>query len=300
MPRSPVLPPVNADLSGKVYVVTGPTSGIGLEIARRLAAMKAEVVLACRSAERGEAVRADLGAQTGNHRLVVMVVDVADRRSIRSFAAEVTRRYPRLDGLVNNAGAWFPDRRPSPDGVELTWATNVLGPFLLARLLEEPLARAHGRVINVGSHLASGLDLDDVEYARRKYEGFSGAYPQSKQALLMLSHHEARRLWARGVTLNVAEPEWVRTNAHRHANPLQRLVMNLAGRIGARTPAEGADTAVWMAASPDLAGVTGGDFKDRQRLPPRFDGDAQAIARLCSLCEAQVGLGDGGRGLSAA
>jgi NAD(P)-dependent dehydrogenase (short-subunit alcohol dehydrogenase family) len=226
-------------------------------------------------------------------------VDVADRRSIRSFAAEVAGRYPRLDGLVNNAGAWFPDRRAGADGVELTWATNVLGPFLLTRLLEEPLARAHGRVINVGSHLASGLDLDDVGYARRKYVGFDGAYPQSKQALLMLSHHEARRLWARGVTLNVAEPEWVRTNAHRHANPIQRFVMNLAGSIAARTPAEGADTAVWLASAPELAGVTGGDFKDRQRLPPRFAGDAQAIARLCSLCEAQVGLG-GDRGLSAA
>lgn len=299
MPRPTTFLPVNVDLSGKVFVVTGPTSGIGLEIARQLAAMKAEVVLACRSAERGEGVRAALAAQTGNDRLAVMVVDMADQRSIRSFAAEVVRRYPRLDGLVNNAGAWFPDRRLSQDGVELTWATNVLGPFLLTRLLEESLGRARGRVIHVGSHLASGLDLDDVEYARRKYNGFSGAYPQSKQALLMLAHHEARRLAPRGVTLNVAEPEWVRTNAHRHANLVQRFVMNLAGSIAARTPAQGADTAVWLAAAPELAGVTGADFKDRQPQPPRFAADAQAIARLCSLCEAQVGLGRD-RGLAAA
>jgi NAD(P)-dependent dehydrogenase (short-subunit alcohol dehydrogenase family) len=271
---------IEADLSGRVAVVTGANSGIGKEIARGLARLGATVILACRSVERGEAAAAEIRRELPEAALEVRPLDVVDFGSVERFAAGLDR----VDILVNNAGAWFGKRTETPDGVEATWATNVLGPFSLTLALQPALAAARGRVVNVGSHLASGLDLGDVEYHQRRYRGFEGAYPESKQALLMLSWEMSRRLAADGITVNVAEPEWTRTACHKHAGALRRFVMNTAGSLFARTPAEGADTAVWLAASPEVANATGGDYLDRQLQPRRFADDAEALDDLWKLC----------------
>jgi dehydrogenase/reductase SDR family member 12 len=289
-------------LSGRTFVVTGANRGIGHAIAAGLAGRGGTVILACRDPRHAAEACAALIRDAGPGRVRVERLDVCDPNSIAAFAERLGATCPAgIDALVNNAGAWFPDRRTTADGVELTWATNVLGPYALTEALAPLLAQRRGRVVNVGSHLASGLDLDDPEYRSRPYAGFGGAYPASKQALLALSHAQAQRYAEDGVTVNVAEPEWTRTESHRHAPLLQRLVMNAAGSLFARTPQRGADTAVWLAADPALDGVTGRDWLDRREQPTRFD-DPAMIARVWGLCEerwaGRTGLGQGPRPLA--
>jgi NAD(P)-dependent dehydrogenase (short-subunit alcohol dehydrogenase family) len=276
--------PIEADLGGRIAVVTGANSGIGKEIARGLARLGAQVILACRSIERGEAAAADIRRELPDAQLEVRELDVVDRASIERFAATLAR----VDILVNNAGAWFGERGETADGVERTWAINAIGPLAVTLALHPALAAGGGRIVNVGSHLAGELDLGDVEYRRRRYRGFDGAYQQSKQALLMLSSTMAKLFAADGITVNVAEPEWTRTDCHQHAGVLRRLVMNTAGSLFARTPAQGADTAVWLAASPELDGATGGDYLDRQLQPPRFADDPEALEDVWRLCLSYV------------
>jgi NAD(P)-dependent dehydrogenase (short-subunit alcohol dehydrogenase family) len=274
--------PIEANLKGQIAVVTGANSGIGKEIARGLARLGATVVLACRSVEKGAAAAAEIARELPDADLDVRELDVVDLGSVKRFAAGLSR----VDILVNNAGAWFAERGLTPSGVERTWATNVIGPFAVTVALHRALTAAdQPRIVNVGSHLASGLDLGDVEYRQRSYRGFDGAYPQSKQALLMLSCEMAKRFAVDGITVNVAEPEWTRTNCHQHAGVLKRLVMNTAGSLFARSPAQGADTAIWLAASPDLAGKTGGDYLDRTPQPQRFTADPDTVHTLWSLCD---------------
>ena len=133
--------PVLADLSGKTCLVTGASAGIGLATARELARLGARVVMAVRDPEKGERARRSVMGATGRD-VELAVVDLARQDSIRTFARDFARRHPRLDVLVNNAGIWTETRRVSPDGIELTWATNVLGYFLVTELLLPPLQAA--------------------------------------------------------------------------------------------------------------------------------------------------------------
>src|SRR4051794_32655963 len=160
---------MDADLDGAVAVVTGATAGLGREIARGLVRRGARVVISARDPRRGDAAKADLGADA----VTVLPMDVSDQGSVRSFAAAVRSRHDRLDILVNNAGAWFTDRRASADGLELTFATNVIGPYLLTELLREPLRAAPaGRVVNVVSSIAGDFDPTDLQFTRRPFDGF--------------------------------------------------------------------------------------------------------------------------------
>ncbi len=276
--------PIRADLSGKTCVVTGASSGIGLAAARELARLRARVVLAVRSAERGEAARRAIASATGSAAVEVALVDLSSRGSIHAFAQEIARRQPRVDVLVNNAGVWLSRRQSSVDGIELTWATNVLGCLLATQALL-PLLEAAGRarVVNVASQLAGGLDLTDVQYERRPYDGRQ-AYAQSKQAERMLSWALARRLSGRGPSVNALHPGFVATGIFRKGGGLVGLAASLYAKLRARTPDEGADTVVYLAASPDVEGRSGLFWVDRQEHRCRFRDEAQeeALYRLCN------------------
>ncbi len=166
-------------IENKRVVVTGATSGIGRAVATRLAAQGAQVVLTARDAGRGERVAAEIGAATGGH-TTAAELDTADPRSIRAFAREYSDTHGALDVLVNNAGLLLPERRTSIDGVELTFATNVVGYFLVTlELLEALRAAGSSRVVNVASTFAGHVDLDDAQFERRPYDGLT-AYAQSK------------------------------------------------------------------------------------------------------------------------
>jgi NAD(P)-dependent dehydrogenase (short-subunit alcohol dehydrogenase family) len=255
-------------------LVTGANTGIGFEIARGLARTSARVVLACRDPIKGQAARRKIAEDTGNAAVDLLVVDMASQRSIRSAAQEFSANHHTLDVLVNNAGVAVPSRRESVDGIELTFATNVLGYYLLTALLLDSLRRAAaGRIVNVASKMAYGLDLDDVEFKRRRYDA-STAYAQSKQADRMLTWYLARQLEGTSVTANAMSPGAVNT----------ALLHALAPGFRGVTPAQGADTAIWLATSPDLKGVSGRFWSDRREQPCQFRNERDERA-LWSICE---------------
>jgi NAD(P)-dependent dehydrogenase (short-subunit alcohol dehydrogenase family) len=257
-----------------VCLVTGANSGIGFEIARGLARTGARVVLACRDAIKGEAARKEIAKDAHNTGIELLTVDLASQRSIRSAAQEFSANHPALDVLVNNAGVAVPSRRESPDGIELTFATNVLGYYLFTALLLDCLRRSPAaRIINMASNMAYGLDLEDVEFKRRRYDA-STAYAQSKQADRMLTWFLARQLEGASITANAMSPGAVNT----------ALLHALAPGFRGISPAKGADTAIWLATSPELRGVSGRFWSDRREQPCQFRSERDERA-LWSLCE---------------
>lgn len=276
---------LSRDRSPRICLVTGASTGIGKEIARQIAKTGAIVVLGCRSRERGEAARAEIVADIGSESVVVMQVDLASQASIRAFAEEFQRRHPALHVLVNNAGMWQPKRDKSPDGFELIWSTNVLGLHLLTQLLLGFLRKSSpARIINVASTVASDLELDDVQFERRPFSGMK-AYAASKQAVRMLTWAQAEKLAGTAVTANAMAPGLVGgTEANRNTGGILGVVMPIVGKLFGKTPAQGADTASWLATSAEVEGVTGKFFADRKEMACKFR-DPAGQKRLFELCE---------------
>jgi NAD(P)-dependent dehydrogenase (short-subunit alcohol dehydrogenase family) len=274
--------PLRADLSGRTCLVTGASAGIGLAVAHGLARLGARVVMAVRDPEKGDRARRAVMGATGRD-VEMAVVDLGSRKSIRAFARDLAARHPKLDVLVNNAGIWSERRKLSPDGVELVWATNVLNYFLVTELLLPQLrAAGRARVVNVASELAGGLDLADVEFERRAYFGRT-AYAQSKQADRMLTWALARRLSGTGVTANAMHPGLVATEIFGKGGGLVSVMASLYSKLLGRRPEEGADTVVWLAASPDVESRSGLFWVDRQPRRCRFRDEAGEEV-LWSLC----------------
>ena len=272
-------------LRGKHVLVTGPTTGIGREIALELAALGADLTLGCRSRERGERAAAELRAVPGAGAVEVLDVDTSSQRSIRDAARTLRDRRPRLDVLVNNAGVAPGERSVSVDGIELTFATNVLGYFLLTNeLLGALRASAPARIVNVASMFAGELDLADLEFEHRRYDVLE-AYAQSKACDRLLTWALARRLVGTGVTANAYAPGFVADTELTRTFPA-RLKAAYATRTG-RTVRQGADTAVWLASSPALDGVSGRFFMDRREVPCEFRDEALEDA-LWAACERYV------------
>ena len=269
-------------------MVTGASSGIGRATAHELARLGARVVMAVRNPEKGEKVRRVIAKATGNAEVEIATVDLARGQSIRAFVRELAARHPKLDVLVNNAGIWSDRRRIGPDGIELTWATNMLGYSLTTDLfLPQLRAAGGGRVVNVASRYAGGLDLGDVQFERRPWAGKS-AYAQSKQANRMWTWALARRLEGTGVTANALHPGFVSTEIFGKGGGPLGLVLSLIAKLRARRPTEGADTVVWLAASPEVAGRSGLFWVDRHEHSCRFR-DKTEEEELWRLCERMSG-----------
>jgi retinol dehydrogenase 14 len=262
-------------------IVTGPTSGIGSEIALRLAAAGASVVLACRDLAKGQRM-ADEIVRRGAPPATVMQIDASSQASIVRFAEQFCERFTRLDVLVNNAGVSYSARETTVDGLELTLATNVLGyHYLTLGLLDLLKASAPARIVNVASLFAGNLDLDDLQFERRPYDGLQ-AYAQSKACNRLLTWATARRLEGTGVTATAMAPGFVPgTGLSKNLSPeLQKVY---SGRTG-RTFAQGADTAVWLASSDEVRGISGAFFADRRQQPCEFR-DTRVEERLWRICD---------------
>ena len=275
-------------MKGKRVLVTGPTSGVGKQIAMQLAVLGAELILACRDLKKGNKVATEITRATGASKLVVMKIDTSSQKSIRKFAKEFRQKYRRLDVLINNAacsrGAL--PKVNSVDGIELTFATNVLGYYLLTHELRELLVKsAPARVVNVASEFASDLDLDDLQFERRPFESFK-AYAQSKACDRLLTWALARRMQGTGLTANAMTPGLItETELYRHAAP--ELTQRLAQRSGGRTSAQGADTAVWLASSSEVEGVSDKFFVEREERPCEFR-NKETEEKLWSICKELV------------
>lgn len=274
-------------LQGRVAIVTGANSGIGKEVARGLIRLGARVVLACRNEKRGQGALAEIARETGSIELDLQVVDLSSQASIRSFVERIRARYKSIDLLVNNASIWPEAREVTVDGIEKAWATNVLAYHMLMTLLAGRLAASGaGRIVNVASDFAGGLDLDDPEMESRAWSGMS-AYRQSKQAERMLSWGMAERLESKGITVNACHPGGVDTQLFRYQSGLVGLAMSGWAKVAGKTPEQGADTPLWLATAPEVAGVTGRYWFQRKERACKFR-DYADTERLLTLCETQV------------
>jgi len=275
-------------MKDKLVIVTGPTSGIGKEIATRLAGLGAELVLACRDVAKGEATLGEIERLSGAKKLSVMQVDLSSQSSVRQFAERFKSTHSRLDVLVNNAGVNLRKRGKSEDGIELVFATNVLGYHLLSRELGPVLeASAPARIVNVASTFAGNLDLGDLQFERRRYDAVK-AYQQSKACDRLLTWALARRLESSGVTANAMAPGLVQTGLYRDTPLPIRLVLRVVGLMHGRSVVQGADTAVWLASSPQVQGQTGKLFELRKEISCQFR-NPEDEERLWEICEQMVG-----------
>lgn len=277
---------------GKTCLVTGATSGIGKEIASGLAGMGATVVLVGRSRERCEAALQEIRAKTNDAKVSCLVADLSSQASVRQLAKEYADTHRRLDVLVNNAGAFLAKRATTVDGMEYTLAVNHLAPFLLTSLLIDIIrVSSPARIITTSSvaHRGARIDFDDIQFEKKPYSGIR-AYGQSKLANVLFTKELARRLEGSGVTANCFHPGAVRTNLLQ-GNPWHyRLIWNAAGSFFL-SPEKGADTAVYLASSPDVEGVTGKYFVKREQAEPSAEADdREAAARLWDVSERLTGL----------
>jgi NAD(P)-dependent dehydrogenase (short-subunit alcohol dehydrogenase family) len=275
-------------MNGKQVLITGATSGIGLEAARVLAARGANVAIVGRSAPRTQRAAASIRAAAGSVVVDTFVADLSSQAAVRQLASAVLDRYARLDVLINNAGAMYRVRRLSAEGIELTWALNHLAPFLLTRLLLDRLkASAPARIVTTasGAHLGAEIPFDDLR-GDRSYAGFR-RYGASKLANILFTRELARRLEGSGVTANAFHPGLVATGFNRNNGLVMSLAMTLIGAFSLSAQ-EGAKTLVWLAASPEVADVTGGYFVKQQLEPPSAAAqDAAAGQRLWTISEKQ-------------
>jgi NAD(P)-dependent dehydrogenase (short-subunit alcohol dehydrogenase family) len=253
---------LKVDLTGRRFLVTGANSGLGLEASRGLVTRGAEVWMLCRSRERGEAARSRLTHESGSDRVFLAQVDLAEPGSILDFV----RGWPDLavDGLIHNAGVLLDRREETSEGVECTVATHVLGPFVLTVGLMERLRRAQdARVVTVssGGMYTQRLSLEDFEWKHRPFDGVA-AYAQAKRAQVVLNELWAERTRGSGIAFHSMHPGWADTPGVRSSLPAFYRFMK--GRL--RTPEQGADTIVWLAASRKAAFCNGSFWFDRQRV----------------------------------
>jgi NAD(P)-dependent dehydrogenase (short-subunit alcohol dehydrogenase family) len=271
-------------------VVTGATNGIGLAAAEALGRHGARLALVARSADRGAGAATRVRRAAGGSADVdVLIADLTSQRSVRQLAAELQERYARVDVLVNNAGAMHTRRELTEDGIERSWALNHLAPFLLTTLLLDQLqGSGPARIVTTSSaaHRGARIPFEDLQ-AAHSYDGFR-RYGQTKLANILFTFELARRLDGTGVTANCFHPGFVASGFARNNGPLLRFAMGLT-RPFARSPRRGADTLVWLADAPDVAGETGGYFVDRQRKTPSAAAlDADAAHRLWEVSEEQT------------
>jgi NAD(P)-dependent dehydrogenase (short-subunit alcohol dehydrogenase family) len=277
-------------MSGKTVLITGATSGIGEVAARELAAQGARVVLVGRSASKCEASSAMIRQATGNPAVEYLVADLSSQAEVRRLASEVKARYPRLDVLINNAGAMISPRQESVDGIEMTWALNHLGYFLLTELLLDTLkASAPSRIVSVASdahRMVSGINFEDVE-GKKSYSAFRN-YGQSKLANILFTLELARRLEGSGVTANCLHPGFVATNFSTGKGFTFRVFQAMS-KVFAISPENGAKTTIYLASSPEVEGITGGYFAKCKLTKPTAAGrDDEASHRLWELSERMV------------
>jgi dehydrogenase/reductase SDR family member 12 len=282
-------------MDGKVVLVTGATSGIGLSAATSMARLGAAIRFPARDAERAERAREVIVQESGNDDVQFAIGDLSDPDSLRGFGAWFARRHDRLDVLVHNAGMLAREFRTTESGIELTVATHVLGPFLLTQLLIPHLERAgEARVVAVtsGGMYTQRFDIDRLEMPADAYDGVK-AYARAKRAQIVLTHEWARRFAPSRIVFHAMHPGWVDTpGLHESLTTFGRVMRPIL-----RTPEQGADTIVWLAAAAEPLRSSGRLWLDRaarseHKLPgTRPHDDVGDGARLWEWCSRRAARG---------
>lgn len=278
-------------MNGKICVVSGASSGIGLETAAALAAKGASVAIVCRPGAKAERAKAEIARRARDGGSVTLYgADLSSQREVRRVAAELDAALPRVDVLVNNAGLIMGERVLTVDGIETTFAVNHLGYFLFTSLLLPKLvASAPARIVSVASdaHRTGHIDFDDLG-GERGYSGWR-AYSQSKLANILFTYELARRLEGTGVTANCLHPGVVGTN-FANAGPWYVRTLFVLAKPFLRSPAKGAATSIMLATSPEVAGVSGRYFADEREISSNAESYDTAVAeRLWRVSEEMTG-----------
>ena len=278
------------EMHGKVCLATGATLGIGKASALGLARMGAQVVIVGRDEARTRETAAWIASEAKNPRIDFLVADLSSQAEVRRLADTFNGKYPKLNVLLNNAGAVFTRRETTVDGIERTWALDHLAEFLLTQLLlDRLLASAPARIVNVasGAHTAGKINFDDLQ-GEKKYSGIA-AYSQAKLANIMFTYALARRLAGKDVTANCLHPGVVATGFGHNTPGLVKTLVSLA-RPFLITPEKGAATSIYLASSPDVANVSGQYFaKCKPIASSKPSGDVAAQERLWAISEKQTG-----------
>ncbi len=278
------------DLSNKVCLITGATSGTGEMAACQLAELNATVVLVGTNPEKCALVAEEIKRKTGNPAVKVLAADLSIQEEVRGVAAEFQRRFQRLDVLVNNAGEVFMYRRLTPDGIERTFALNHLSYFLLTNLLLPVLlASGPARIINLTSaiHAHARLNFSDLQNQR----GYSGmaAYSQSKLANLLFTFEMARKLEGSQVTVNALHPGYVSENYGPNRSRFLKPLLSLFG-MGGISPEEAARNVTYLAVSPEVEGITGSYFARDRSVTSLLSYDEEAARLLWEVSAELTGL----------
>jgi NAD(P)-dependent dehydrogenase (short-subunit alcohol dehydrogenase family) len=280
------------EMSKRICLITGATSGIGKAGAAILARTGHEMVLVGRNPEKLEHVVNEIRSQTSNEAVHGLVADFSDLAQVRQLAKEFRQQFQRLDILINNAGAYFNRRQQTRYGVEKTLLVNHLAPFLLTNLLLDSLYRStSARIVDVSSnaHENAHLDLNDLNFDRF-YFGF-WAYGRSKLANLLFTYELARRMAGKNITVNALHPGRVgtdifKTNFSILGGPFKWLMEHIS-----LTPEQGADNTVYLASSPEVEGVSGKYFVKREAAPSSpLSYDEDLARRLWKVSEVITGL----------
>jgi NAD(P)-dependent dehydrogenase (short-subunit alcohol dehydrogenase family) len=279
-------------VAGKRVIITGATNGIGLAASTELARRGAQLAIVARTADRADGAVRAIQAAAGDRTVVdVMLADLSSQASVRRLANEALERYPRIQVLINNAGAVNAATRLAEDGIELTWAANHLAPFLLTTLLLDRIkTSAPARIVTTssGAHQSALIPFEEIEAGRAWGRAGFKRYGETKLANILFTTELARRLEGSGVTANAFHPGFVATGFNKNNSAFMRFGMTVV-RPFARSPQRGARTLVWLVDSEKAGEISGGYFFDERRVTPSPAAqDAAAARRLWEVSEEQT------------
>ena len=271
----------NVRLDGKIVIVTGANTGIGLCTVTDLAKRGATIVMACRDMRKGEKALEKAKAESSSEDILLMHLDLSSLDSVRNFTKEFLSKYSKLNILINNAGVMACPYMKTKDGFEMQIGTNHFGHFVLTNLLLKALANgAPARVVNVSSsaHWMFGkMDFEDINYEKRSYDKM-GAYGQSKLANVLFSKELHNKVKDHGITTYSLHPGWISTELVRHDTSFI-LINVIVGSLYARTPVQGAQTSIYCAVEEGLEKHSGGYFSNCTLSTASADGRNDGYAK---------------------
>ena len=281
-------------LAGKTCVITGATSGVGLEAAKRFAEQGAKLVVIARNEEKAVRLQGQLKSDHGAE-VELVIADMGVLQQVRRAASEVLAKCPRIDILINSAGVYCTSRTYTQEGFETTFCVNHLAPFLFTGLLLDRVKEsAPARIIQVNSegHRFNGLNPDDLNWRKRIYTGLRG-YGASKTAQLLTVWELSDMLEGTGVTINAMHPGDVRTNIGNNNGPLYRFFLHNFTWHFLRDPKMSGEAIYYLAASPELEGISGRFYHmTNEEKPAKHALDRKMGKRIWELSLGMTGLKD--------